>query len=409
MLDVEKIRQDFPMLKNKTMMHGKPFIYLDSNATTLKPKVVADAVYSYLTEYTANAERGDYDMSHKVDVALEGARDDIRRFINAKDKDEIVFTGGTTDGLNMVAYGYGLTHLKEDDEILLTLGEHASNTLPWFDVAKSTGAKIKYIELENNQVTLENVKKAITDKTKIISLAILTNVLGYELPIHEIIEEAHKHNIIVVCDGAQSVPHIKTDVTNDDIDFLAFSGHKMLGPTGIGVLYGKHELLEELKPVRYGGGSNARYNSLGDLSLKEIPYRFEAGTPNIEGAVGLGAAVRYIESIGIENIHEHEKALRKYAIDKLKALDNVEIYNEDATGAITMNIKNVFSQDASSLFNTYGICVRAGDHCAKILKEYWDVNSTIRVSFYLYSTYEEIDQFIEVCKKGDDFLDAFFG
>ena len=410
MIDVEKIRQDFPMFKNHVKMHDHDLVYLDNNATTLKPKCVADAVYGYLTEYTSNAERGDYDLSHIVDTKFEGAREDVRRFIGAKDKREVIFTAGSTDSLNMVAYGYALHHLKEGDEILLSLAEHASNTLPWFDVAKMTGAKIKYIDLdEKGAITIENVKKAITDKTKIIALAIVTNVMGYIIPIHEITALAHKQNIVVVCDGAQSVPHIKTDVVADDIDFLAFSGHKMCGPTGIGVLYGKMALLEEMKPVRYGGGSNARYEADGELSLKSIPYRFESGTPNIEGVIGLGAAVRYLESIGIENIHAYEIELRKYAIEKLKQVDKVELYNPEATGAIAMNIKGVFSQDASSLFNTYGIAVRAGNHCAKILKDFLHVNATVRASLYFYNTKEDIDTFVEVCKKGDDFLDAFFG
>lgn len=410
MYDLEKVRNDFPMIKNGVTMHGKPLVYLDNNATTLKPKCVADAVYEYLTEYTSNAERGDYDLSHKVDTKFEEAREDVRRFIGAAKKEEVVFTGGSTDSLNMIAYGYVLNHIKAGDEILLSLAEHASNVLPWFDIAKMTGAKIKYIDLdEEGRITIENVEKAITDHTKYISLAIVTNVLGYEIPIHDICKLAHEHGIIVITDGAQSVPHIKTDVVKDDIDFLAFSGHKMCGPTGIGVLYGKMNLLEELKPTRFGGGSNARFESDGTVTLKEVPYRFESGTPNIEGVIGLGAAVRYLESIGIENIHEHEIELRKYAIEKLSKVDKVTVYNPHATGAIALNIKGVFAQDASSLFNTYGIAVRAGNHCAKILKDFLGVNSTVRASLYLYNTKEDIDQFVEVCKRGDDFLDAFFG
>lgn len=409
MFDVNKIRQDFPMLNGKTM-HDKPLIYLDNGATTLKPQKVIDAVCDYLTNYSGNAHRGDYDLSHEVDEHYENTRVITQKFINAKKKEEIVFTSGSTDSLNMVAYGYGLTHLKENDEILITVAEHASNTLPWFDVATQTGAKVKYIELDKKgALTLENVEAVISEKTKIVSIAQVTNVLGYNAPIKEICDLAHEYGAIVVIDGAQSVPHQKTDVQDADIDFLAFSGHKMCGPTGVGVLYGKYDLLCEMKPTRLGGGSNSRYNSCGVVSLKNPPYKFESGTPNIEGVIGLGSAIMYIESLGMDNIHNYELELRNYCISKMKELNNVEIYNEHSQGAIAFNIKGVFSQDAASLFNTYGIAVRAGQHCAKILDEFLHVSTTLRASFYFYNTKEEIDQFIEVCKKGDDFLDAFFG
>lgn len=409
MFDVNTVRQDFPMLNGKKM-HGQPLIYLDNGATTLKPQVVIDEVCDYLTNYSGNAHRGDYDLSHEVDEKFENARKIIQKFIHAKKAEEIVFTAGSTDSLNMIAYGYGLTHLHQGDEILITVAEHASNTLPWFDVANSTGALVHYIDLdEEGRLTLENVKKAITAQTKIIAVAEVTNVLGFEAPMREICEYAHQKGIIVVADGAQSVPHRLTDVQETDVDFLAFSGHKMCGPTGIGVLYGKYELLCEMKPTRLGGGSNSRYNSCGVVTLKNPPYKFEAGTPHIEGAIGLGAAAEYLMSIGMDDIHHYEKELRSYCIEKMKTLDNVEIYNEHSQGAIAFNIKGVFSQDAASLFNTYGIAVRAGQHCAKILDEFLNVTSTLRVSFYFYNTKEEIDQFVEVCKKGDDFLDAFFG
>lgn len=409
MLDVEKIRRDFPMLQGKTM-HGQPLIYLDNGATTLKPQTVIDHVCDYLTHYSGNAHRGDYDLSHEVDEAYENARKIIQKFIHASRQEEIVFTSGSTDSLNMIAYGYGLTHLKKDDEILLTVAEHASNTLPWFDVANLTGATVHYIDLDDQgRLTLDNVKKAINEKTKIIAIAQVTNVMGFNAPIQEICHFAHQRDIKVVVDGAQSVPHQYIDVTESDIDFLAFSGHKMCGPTGIGVMYGKYDLLCEMKPTRLGGGSNSRYNSCGVVTLKNPPYKFEAGTPHIEGAIGLGAAAEYLMHIGMDNIHDYEMELRHYCIEKMKALDNVEIYNENSQGAIAFNIKGVFSQDAASLFNTYGIAVRAGQHCAKILDEFLHVTNTLRVSFYFYNTKEEIDRFIEVCKKGDDFLDAFFG
>ena len=408
MIDVNEIRKDFPMLNGKTM-HGQPLIYLDNGATTLKPQCVIDAVCDYLTHYSGNAHRGDYDLSHEVDVRYEHVRDLVAKFINC-DRKEVVYTYGCSDSLNIVAFGYGMTHLQQGDEILLTLAEHASNTLPWFEVCEAKGCEVKYIDLdEEGKVTIENVKKAISDKTKIISIAQITNVIGHLAPIKEICQLAHEKGIIVVVDGAQSVPHHAIDVKDLDVDFLTFSAHKMCGPTGVGVLYGKYDLLQETKPTRFGGGSNARYNSCGLIKLKSAPTKFETGTPNIEGVIGMGAAIEYLMNIGMENISEYEAQLRTYAIEKMKKLDNIEIYNEHGIGPIAFNIKGVFSQDGASLFNTYGIAIRAGQHCAKILDEYLHVSQTLRVSFYFYNTFEEIDQFIEVCKKGDDFLDAFFG
>ncbi len=409
MFDVNMIRKDFPMLNGK-LMHEHPLIYFDNGATTLKPQVVIHSVCDYLTNYSGNAHRGDYDLSHEVDEQYEKTREIVKNFIHAQRKEEIVFTSGTTDSLNLVAYGYGKTHLKAGDEILLTVAEHASNTLPWFDVAREVGAIVKFIELdEKGRLTLENVKKAMSEKTKILAIAEVTNVLGYKASMKEICAYAHQLKAIVVADGAQSVPHQNTDVQDTDVDFLAFSGHKMCGPTGVGVLYGKYDLLCETKPTRLGGGSNSRYNSCGVVTLKNPPYKFEAGTPNIEGVIGLGSAINYLSHLNMNDIEAHEKELRAYCIDKMSQLDNLEIYNQESTGAIAFNIKGVFSQDAASLFNTYGIAVRAGQHCAKILDEFLNVSSTLRVTFYFYNTKEEIDQFIDVCKKGDDFLDAFFG
>lgn len=409
MFDVDIVRKDFPMLNGK-MMHDHPLIYFDNGATTLKPQVVIDAVCDYLTNYSGNAHRGDYDLSHEVDEQYEKTREIVKDFIHARRKEEIVFTSGTTDSLNLVAYGYGKTHLKAGDEILITVAEHASNTLPWFDIANEVGAVVKFVELdEKGRLTLENVQMAMSEKTKILALAEVTNVLGYKAPMKEICSYAHQFNAIVVADGAQSVPHQETNVYDTDVDFLAFSGHKMCGPTGVGVLYGKYDLLCEMKPTRLGGGSNSRYNSCGVVTLKNPPYKFEAGTPNIEGVIGLGSAITYLSHLTMRDIEAYEKELRNYCIDKMKTLDNVELYNEESTGAIAFNIKGVFSQDAASLFNTYGIAVRAGQHCAKILDEFLHVSSTLRVTFYFYNTKDEIDQFIEVCKKGDDFLDAFFG
>ncbi len=410
MLDVEKIRLDFPMIQNKKM-HGHPLVYLDSGATTMKPQKVIDAICEYYTEYSGNCHRGDYDLSFEVDTAFEGARKKIARFLNARSENEIVFTGGSSEALNLAAFGFAGQILQPGDEVLISVAEHASNTLPWFELAKNKGIVVNFIDLdEEGKITIENVEKAITEHTKIISLAMITNVMGFEAPMKEISALAHSKGIYVICDGAQSVPHMKTDVQDLDVDFLAFSGHKMCGPTGIGCLYGKYELLQKTNPIHFGGGSNSRYNACGVVSLKNAPAKFEAGTPNIEGAIGLGAAVDYLTEIGMDNIHEYEKELRAYAISRMQELDNLEIYNATSkTGPIAFNIKGVFSQDAASLLNTYGIAVRAGQHCAKILDEFLHVSQTLRVSLYFYNTKDEIDQLVEVCKKGDDFLDAFFG
>jgi len=408
-MDMSIYRHDFPMLKGKTMQ-GQPLVYLDNGATTFKPQPVINAVVDYLSSYTANAHRGDYDLSAVVDERYETARADIAKFIHAKRKEEVVFTSGTTDSLNLVAKGFAKTYLQAGDEVLISVAEHASNTLPWFDLAQEIGCTVAYIDLdEHGCITMENVKKAVNEHTKIISLAHVTNVLGHVLPVREICDYAHERNIIVCIDGAQSVPHMPVDVQKMDCDFLAFSGHKMCGPTGIGVLYGRYELLKQTKPTRSGGGNNARYNACGSVSLKNPPEKFEAGTPNIEGAIGLGAAVNYLSQIGMDNIMAHEIELRRYAIEKLSQIDKVQIYNPDANlGPIAFNIKGVFSQDAASLFNKYGVAVRAGQHCAKILDEYLHVTNTVRASLYFYNTKEDIDKLAEVCKKGDDFLDAFF-
>lgn len=407
MINVNKIRDDFPMLKGKKMQ-GKDLIYFDNGATTLKPLCVLNAISSYYLEYTANAHRGDYDLAHKVDTQYEACRENVAKFINAN-KDEIVFTSNDTLALNMVAYGLGAL-LNEGDEVILNEAEHASNLLPWMRLKKEKGIVLKYVPLdEKGRVTLENIKDVITPKTKVISIAHISNVLGHVADIKSICEYAHLHDIVVVVDGAQSIPHTKIDVKELDCDFFTFSGHKMCGPTGIGVLYGKYEWLDKIPPLILGGGMNINYNLNGDYSFKRVPLKFEAGTPLIEGALGLSQAIDYLFNIGMDNIHQYELELKKYAIKKLKELDNVIIYNEDSeSGIITFNIKNVFAQDAASFFNYHGIAVRSGEHCAKVLGDYLKTYATLRASLYFYNTKEEIDKFVEVCKKGDDFLDAYF-
>ena len=387
-------REDFPMLNKNEV------IYFDNGATTLKPQPVIDAVVDYYTNYTANAHRGDYKNSLKVDDNYEGVRKKVKEFINAKETSEIAFTSGTTDSMNLIAVGYFKNILQKDDEVLITESEHASNILPWFILAKEIGIKVKYIPLsKKNEVIIENIEKAITPKTKVISLAQITNVIGDIRPIQEISSIAHKKNIYVVVDAAQSIAHTKVDVQKLDIDFLAFSAHKIYGPTGVGVIYGKFNFLDKLIPRNYGGGMNAIFTTDGYLELREIPVRLEAGTPNIAGVIGLGAAIDYVNNIGIDNIKEYEHMLKRYLVSKLKQLDFIEIYNEFNSGSIVaFNIKNVFSQDTAVYLDKYNICVRAGNHCAKILNNVFNVNNTCRISLSFYNTKEEIDKLIEVLK-----------
>ncbi len=396
-------REDFLMYKNNPNL-----IYLDNGATTFKPKCVIDAILEYYTKYTANSHRGDYDISLKVDELYEDTREVVRKFINAKSSKEIIFTKGTTDSLNIIVFSFMRYYLQKDDEVLITKAEHASNVLPWFELEKEIGIKVKFIPLnENHEVTLDNIKKVVTPRTKVISLAYVTNVIGDIRPIKEISNYAHQNNILVCIDGAQSVPHMKTDVIDDDIDFLAFSGHKMLGPTGIGVLYAKLKYLELFKPLLYGGGMNSRFESTKEIEYKELPLRLEAGTSNIEGVLGLRSAILYLEKIGITKIHEYEQELRAYLIKGLKEIPNITVYNEfSKSGIVVFNINDIFAEDTSRFLNHYHICVRAGNHCTKMVKEEIGVKNTCRVSLYLYNTKEELDKLIEVLKDNKKIFDV---
>ena len=386
-------RDDFLMIQDD-------FIYFDNGATTLKPKSVIDDMVLYYSKYCANAHRGDYQNSQIVDSMYEGVRDKIKNFIHAKEASEIVFTSGSTDGLNRIVFGYFKYYLHEGDEILLTESEHASNILPWFVLARELGCVVKYIELDSKkEVVMENVKKAITDKTKVISLAYVTNVVGDIRPMCDICHYAHERGILVVGDGAQSIGHVKVDVMMDDVDFFVASAHKFYGPTGIGFLYGKFSLLDKMVPLAYGGGMNAMYLSDGYMELREVPVRFEAGTQNIAGVIGMGKAIEYIESVGIKKIIQHEHELKEYLICELKKLNNIIIYNEDVIGSIVaFNVKDIFSQDVAVYLDKHHICVRSGNHCSKILNRIFGVDTTCRVSFGIYNTKEEIDKFISVLK-----------
>ncbi len=386
-------REDFPMLQ-------KDIIYLDNGATTLKPQSVIDAITDYYTNYSANAHRGDYDISFHVDEMYENTREKVRKFINAKEKEEIIFTSGDTESLNMIARGFFENIIEKDDEILITQSEHASNVLPWFRLSKKYGCKVKYIPLDDSHyVTLENVKKGITPNTRVIALAQITNVIGDIRPIKEICTYAHEHNIFVVVDGAQSVAHKKTDVQDLGADFLTFSAHKMCGPTGVGVLYGRKEFLEQLEPINLGGGMNESFDSVDEVYLKELPTRLEAGTPNIAGVIGLGAAIDYLNKIGMDKIREYEQNLRKYLVDKLLTIPHIDIINlESDSGIVAFNVEGIFSQDVAYYLNKYNVCIRAGNHCAKILKKEVGVTNTCRVSLYFYNNEEEVDALVELLK-----------
>lgn len=386
------VDKDFPML-------NKDIIYFDNSATTLKPKCVIDAMNDYYENYSANAHRGDYNISFKVDDEIDKSREAVKNFINARRKEEIIFTSGATESLNMIVFGFFENILKENDEVILSKSEHASNILPWYILSLKKKIKLKFIPLdEDNKITTSNLLKTITDKTKVISLAHITNVIGDIRNINEIIEIAHSNNIYTVVDASQSIPHVKTNIKEMDPDFLVFSGHKMCGPTGIGVLYGKYELLLRMMPFKFGGGMNESFSE-EKLILENIPTRFEAGTQNIAAIIGLRHAIEYIDSIGLNEIHKHEMYLKNYLIRRLKEIPYIKIYNENSESSIVLiNADDIMSGDLGLYLNSKNICVRSGTHCAKMLKEESHFNDTVRISLYFYNTYEEIDLLIEALK-----------
>ena len=410
MLDVHAIRQDFPMLSGK-QMQGQTLIYFDNGATTFKPYQVMDAINYYYTDMTCNAHRGDYELSYQVDTAYEAARACVAEFLHA-DKKEIVFTSGASEGLNLIAYGYGRKFLQPGDIVLSSEAEHASLLLPWMKTCEEVGASLSYIPLdEEGRIQIDTFAACMSTQVKVIVLAQITNVLGFAAPIKEICEIAHLYGAIVIVDGAQSVPHMQVDVRDLDCDFLTFSAHKMCGPTGIGAVYGKYELLDQMDPFLLGGGSNARFDMCGNILLKHPPFKFESGTPNIEGVLGMKAAIDYLQHIGMQHIHQYEQALHAYAVNEMMKLDNVVVYNPQADGSIiTFNIKDVFAQDGATYFNAHGIAVRSGQHCAKLLMEKLQTSATLRVSLYFYNTKEEVDHFLAVLRNANmkSCLDVFF-
>lgn len=370
------------------------YVYFDNSATSLKPRVLANTISDYYNNYSANIHRGDYDISGIAEKKYEEARYLVSKFINCN-TNEVVFTSGTTDSINKIVFGFFRYYLNAGDEVIISKAEHASNILPWLELEKEIGIVLKYVELENYRVTIDNIKKITTDNTKVISLAHITNVLGDIRPIKEIAKYAHSKNILVNVDGAQAAPHIKIDMQDLDCDFYSFSAHKMCGPTGVGVLYGKFEYLDQTKPIITGGGMNASFDTIS-VVYDELPERLEAGTPNIAGVIGLGAVIKYLNDIDMDKIEKYDEELRDYAYDKLKKVNNIIIYNKPDTSVFAINIKDIFAQDLSIYLNKYGICTRAGNHCAKILKEEIGIKNTTRISLYFYNTKEEIDKLVEV-------------
>ena len=381
--------------KNSFEMKEKNIVYFDNAATTFKPKRVVDKISDYYNNYSANSHRGDYDISFKVDDEIDYTRDNVRKFINSRIKEEIIFTKNTTDSINIVVFGFFYNYLDEGDEVILSSSEHASNILPWMILSTKKKIKIVFVDSVNEKLNLNDLFNKITDKTKVISLAQITNVTGDKRDIKKICSIAHENNILVVVDAAQSAPHMKIDVQDLDCDFLAFSAHKMCGPTGVGILYGKYNLLKKMLPFTYGGGMNLNYNE-ESLELAEIPYRFESGTPNIAGIIGFGETIDYLNEIGMDYIERHVKYLKRYLLKELEKIPYIKIYNKECEGStVIINIDGVLSGDLGLYLNKRGICVRSGKHCAKMGDNKED---TVRISLYFYNTYEEIDLLIEALK-----------
>ena len=394
--------RDFPILQTK--MNGRPIVYLDNGATTQKPEAVIKAVADYCTYCNANPHRGAYELSVKATDIYETARTRTQHFIGAARPEEIIFTKNATEALNLVAYSYGCANIREGDEIVITISEHHSDIVPWQFVAKARGAVLKYIYLaEDGNLSAEDIAAQITEKTKIVAVTHVSNVLGLVNDVRTIADRAHAVGAVIIVDGSQSVPHIAVDVQAMDADFFAFSGHKMLSPMGIGVLYGKCDILDAMPPFLFGGDM-IEYVGEQDTTYAELPAKFEAGTQNVSGASGLIAAIDYLEKVGFDRIETIERDLISYALPKLRELPFVELYGCDSkrdnkTGIITFNVKDIHPHDVASILDSYGVAIRAGHHCAQPLMRYLGQNATCRASFYLYNTHEDIDRFIEALKK----------
>lgn len=387
------IKNDFPLLQNRKLS------YLDSGATTQKPIQVLNAIEEYYKNYNANPHRGAYSLSMETTEKYEATRTKIAKFINAKNREEIIFSKNATESLNLIAYSYGLEKLKQNDEILLSIMEHHSNLVPWQNVAKKTGAKLNYMYMnEEFEISDEEIENKITDKTKIVGITHVSNVLGTINNIDKIIKYAHKKGAIVIVDASQSIPHMKIDVQALDADFLVFSGHKMLAPLGIGILYGKREILNDMTPFLMGGDM-IEYVHEQTTTFAPLPNKFEAGTQNVGGVIGLGAAIDYIESIGYNKIHKIEAEVVDYALQELSKLDYLTLYvtpnKQNHSSVISFNIKGVHPHDVASILDNYSVCVRSGNHCAQPLLRSIGIDSTCRASFYFYNTKEDVDNLVE--------------
>ncbi|EJT8160058.1 cysteine desulfurase [Listeria monocytogenes] len=400
MIDIQKIRADFPILAQE--INEKPLAYLDNAATSQKPKQVIEALTHYYEFDNANVHRGVHTLAARATDAYELARGKVAKFIHAREVAEIIFTRGTTSAINLVVDSYAEANIEAGDEIVISYLEHHSNLIPWQQLAKRKGAVLKYIELEDDgTISVEQAKKTIGEKTKIVALAHVSNVLGTITPIKEIAAVAHQFGAVILVDGAQAVPHMEVDVVDLDADFYAFSGHKMMATTGIGALYGKRELLDAMEPTEFGG-EMIDFVELYDSTWKELPWKFEAGTPIIGGAIALGAAIDYLAEVGLANIHAHEQALASYAIEEMSKIEGITIYGpKDASkrcGLVTFNLEGAHPHDIATILDEDGIAIRAGHHCAQPLMKWLDVSSTARASFYIYNTKEEIDALIDGLK-----------
>ena len=390
-------KDEFPILQERKIS------YLDSGATTQKPQCVIDAIESYYKECNANPHRGAYSLSIEATEKYESTREKIAKFINARNREEIIFSKNATESLNLIACSYGLDNLKKDDEVVLSIMEHHSNLVPWQYVTKKTNSKLKFMYINKDyELSKEEIESKITDKTKVVGITHVSNVLGTINNVKEIIKYAHKKGAVVIVDASQSIPHMKIDVQDLDADFLVFSGHKMFAPLGIGVLYGKKELLNKMTPFLMGGDM-IEYVYEQNTTFAPLPNKFEAGTQNVEGVIGLGSAIDYIEKIGYKEIQNVEEAITKYAVNELSKLDFLELYItphlENHSTVISFNIKGVHPHDVASILDSNGVCVRSGNHCAQPLLRYLGMDSTCRASFSIYNTKEDVDNLVEALKK----------
>ncbi|WP_408641852.1 cysteine desulfurase [Staphylococcus equorum] len=408
-LNVSEIVKDFPILKQQ--VHGNRLAYLDSTATSQTPTQVIDAIDDYYKRYNSNVHRGVHTLGSLATDGYENARETVRHFINAKYFEEIIFTRGTTASINIVAHSYGDANVNEGDEIVVTEMEHHANIVPWQQLAKRKKAELKFIPLtEDGELAIEDVKATINEKTKIVAIAHVSNVLGTINDIKAIAEIAHDHGAIISVDGAQAAPHMDIDMQDLDADFYSFSGHKMLGPTGIGVLYGKRTLLNNMEPVEFGGDM-IDFVDKYEASWADLPTKFEAGTPLIAQAIGFAEAIKYLQNLGFEAIHQHEATLTQYAYDKMSEIEGIEIYGpakDRRAGIITFNMTDVHAHDVATAVDTEGVAVRAGHHCAQPLMKWLKQSSTARASFYIYNTKEDIDQLVESLKQTKEFFSYEF-